>query len=46
METDEFVMAEVGIGFQFLQRNSRRVAFATNAGIFIGFRIIAESAGR
>jgi hypothetical protein len=28
METDEFVMAEVGIGFQFLQRNSWSVAFA------------------
>jgi hypothetical protein len=46
METDEFVMDEVGIGFQFLQRNSWSVAFATNAGIFIGLCIIAESAGR
>jgi hypothetical protein len=45
IETDEFVMAKVGIGFQFLQQNSWSVAFATNVGIFIGLCIIAESAG-
>ena len=46
METDEFVIAEVGISFQFLQRNSWCVAFAAYAGIFAGRRRITESAGR
>jgi hypothetical protein len=46
METDEFVIAEVGIGLQFLQRNSSCVAFAAYAGTFAGRHIITESAGR
>lgn len=46
METDEFIVTEVGVGFQFSQRNSWCVAFAAYAGIFARRRIITESAGR